>query len=444
MNAPDLSKPLVSLLQLQRRARQMSTPEALGFVIVNETLQLAHYRQAALWSAAGLGRVAAVSGLPQPDPTAPYVQWLAGMCRHLALEHPEGAEVAIDSLPESLRTDWAQWMPEHALWLPLGRDDEPAEGGLLLARDAQWSAHETALLKELAHAYGHALSAFRPTRSMFERTVAALRAGKTRRRLAVAAVVVCLIPVRLTALSQAEVVPQDPFMVRSPLDGVIDRFDVRPNQAVKVGTPLFNLDTTTLRTRMELARKAVDTAQEEYRQSAQMAVTSDKNRAETALRRGKLQEKSVEMDYTVEQLNRVQVKADRDGIAVFADTNDWVGKAVTLGERVLLLADPAKVELVAWLPAADLLPVAPGDTLTLYPQGSPLSSFDAKVTSVAYRAEVTREGFLAYRVKAAFAPRTGGTPRIGQLGTARLHGGWAPLAYVALRRPLSVVRQWVG
>src|SRR5215216_3319140 len=114
-----------------------------------------------LSSAAGLGRVAAVSGVPQPDPTAPYVQWLAGMCRHLAREHPEGGEVAIDSLPESLRTDWAQWMPEHALWLPLGRDDEPAEGGLLLARDAQWSAHEMALLKELAHAYGHALSAFR-------------------------------------------------------------------------------------------------------------------------------------------------------------------------------------------------------------------------------------------------------------------------------------------
>ena len=279
---------------------------------------------------------------------------------------------------------------------------------------------------------------------MFERAVSALRAGKTRRRVAVAGVLVCLIPVRLSALSQAEVVPQDPFMVRAPLDGVIDRFDVRPNQAVKVGTPLFNLDTTTLRARMELARKAVDTAQEEYRQSAQMAVTSDKNRAETALRRGKLQEKSVEMDYTVEQLDRVQVKADRDGIAVFADTNDWVGKAVTLGERVLLLADPAKVELVAWLPAADVLPVAPGDTLTLYPQGSPLSSFDAKVTSVAYRAEVTREGFLAYRVKAAFAQRSGATPRIGQLGTARLQGGWAPLAYVALRRPLSVVRQWLG
>jgi hypothetical protein len=107
------------------------------------------------------------------------------------------------------------------------------------------------------------------------------------------------------------------------------------------------------------------------------------------------------------------------------------------------VANPAKVELVAWLPAADLLPLAPGDTLTLYPQGSPLQSFDATVLSMAYRAEVTREGFVAYRVKAGFDANQP-VPRIGQLGTARLHGAWAPLAYVALRRPLAVMRQWLG
>ena len=114
-----------------------------------------------------------------------------------------------------------------------------------------------------------------------------------------------------------------------------------------------------------------------------------------------------------------------------------------MGERVLLIADPAKVELVVWLPVADLLPVRPGDGLTLYPQGSPLESFEATVTSVAYRAEVARDGVLAYRIKAGFDPGQA-QPRLGQIGTARLHGSWAPLVYVALRRPLSALRQWTG
>ena len=82
----------------------------------------------------------------------------------------------------------------------------------------------------------------------------------------------------------------------------------------------------------------------------------------------------------------MQIKAERGGIAVFADVNDWLGKAVAVGERILLVADPAKVELVAHLPAADHIEVAPGDMLTLYPQGLPLASFDARVSSVAYRA----------------------------------------------------------
>ena len=94
-------------------------------------------------------------------------------------------------------------------------------------------------------------------------------------------------------------------------------------------------------------------------------------------------------------------------------------------------------------PLTDVLPVKPGDTLTLYPQGAPLDSFDATITTVAYRAELTRDGFVAYRLKAAFAPGRK-PPRIGQLGTARLHGAWAPLAYAALRRPLAVARRWIG
>ncbi len=439
----DAMLPLVALLQLGRRAREAPSPEVLGFVIVNESLQLLAYRQAALWTELGIGQVAALSGLPQVEPTAPYVQWLSALCRHLRRVQPQAGGVDAAALPAALREEWAHWLPPQALWLPLGREGEAAVGGLLLARDEAGSDHELALLKELGHVYGHALAGFVPRRPWHQQLLGWLRSAKARRRLALAALLLCVLPVRLTVLAPAEVSPVEPFMVRAPLDGVIDRFDVRPNEAVQAGTPLFNLDTTMLRARMELARRAVDTAQEEYRQSAQLAVTSEKSRAETALRRGKLQEKAVEMDYTAAQFERVQVKADRSGIAVFADTNDWVGKAVTLGERVLLVADPAKVELTAWMPAADQLPVAPGDTLMLYPQGSPLSGFEARITSVAYRAEVTREGYLAYRLKAAFVPGPA-MPRIGQLGTARLNGGWAPLIYVALRRPLAVVRQWVG
>lgn len=443
MNAKDPVGPLLTLLQLARRARAAATPEELGFIAANETLQMLPYRQAVVWSEQALGRVAAVSGLPQPDPTAPYVQWVAKVCRH-AMQPPWPAQ-AFDAalLPPVLQAEWSQWWPAHALWLPLGRQGEAPEAALVLVRESVWSEAEQALAKELADAYGHAFAAFAPRAGGWARAGTWLRGSKARRRWLLAALVLSLLPLKLTVLAQAEVTAKDPYFVRAPLDGVIDRFEVQPNQAVAAGTPLFNLDTTTLRARHEVARKAYATALEEYRQSAQAAVTDDKSRAEIALRRGKLQERSVELEFTAGQLARIQVKADREGVAVFADANDWIGRAVAIGERILLIADPNKVELTAYLPAGDHVDVQAGDTLTLYPQGSPLAAHEARIVHVAYRAEPTPDGYLAYRIRAEFEPGQA-PPRLGQMGTARLEAGWSPLIYIALRRPLVVLRQWLG
>ena len=65
-------------------------------------------------------------------------------------------------------------------------------------------------------------------------------------------------------------------------------------------------------------RKDFDTAQEQYRQTAQMAVTDDKDRLDMTLRKGKLDDSAVELDYTAQQLARVNVTASRAGVAVFA------------------------------------------------------------------------------------------------------------------------------
>jgi hypothetical protein len=111
----------------------------------------------------------------------------------------------------------------------------------------------------------------------------------------------------------------------------------------------------------------------------------------------------------------------------------------------MLLADPAQVELTAYVPVADNVDIEPGATLTLYPKSSPLSSYEARIDTVAYRAEPTSEGVLAYRVKATFVDGAARhRPALGAMGTARIHGHWVPLFYYLLRRPLVTARQWLG
>ncbi|MDR3479840.1 MAG: HlyD family efflux transporter periplasmic adaptor subunit [Burkholderiaceae bacterium] len=444
---------LATLLQLGRRAREAESVETIGFVAVNETRQLFEYRQAALGRVGGLGQllpaqVMAVSGLPQPDPQAPYVQWLAQVFRYLDQQDiPEpGAAVrpvhAAD-LPELLARDWASWLPEHALLLPLQGPGGHCLGNLLLVREQPWGSHEMLLGAELAHAYGHALARFVAVESWQHKLRGWLQPTRNRWKIVLVLLAVCLCPVRLSVLAPAEVVPLDPFPIRAPLDGVIDSFHVRPSQQVKAGDPLFDLDTTVLRSRLGVAHKAFDVASEEYRQAAQMALNDEKSKLEMTLKKGSLDEKAVELDYSKELLDRVQIKAPRDGVAVFADVNEWQGRALTVGEKVLTLADPAKVELAVSLPVAEAFDLQPGAPVTLYPNGSLFTSYDGTLTSAAYRAEPTPDGVLAYRLKVRFD--SGETlPRLGLMGTAKVRGGWAPLSYYVLRRPLAAARQWLG
>ena len=432
----------MGLLQQARRAREAPDLEGLGFVIVNETLNLLPYRQAALWSAAGLGAVTAVSGLPQVDPNAPYLQWLNRLCRALA-SSPGITPLDAGSAPADSQAEWADWLPPHALWLPLKARQGELEGGLLLARDQAFNEHERALLAELAGSYGHALAAFRPREHVLSRLQSLLKPGRTQRRALLGLLLVSLVPVRLSVLAPAEVSPREPFLVRAPLDGIIGRFHVQPDQAVEAGSPLFDLDTAALQTRRAVARRAHDTALEEYRQSAQLAVTDDKGRLKMGQVRGELEQRALELEYLSQQLERVQVKAERAGVAVFGDVNDWQGKAVTVGEKVLLLANPGQVELLARMPAAEQIQLQVGQTVSFYPDASPTEAHEARIVRMSYSAEPTDQGVLAYRVRAEFVAGQP-LPRLGLRGTARLSGRWVPFAYYALRRPIAALRQWVG
>jgi multidrug resistance efflux pump len=212
---------------------------------------------------------------------------------------------------------------------------------------------------------------------------------------------------------------------------------------VKAGDALFDMDTTAARSRQAVARSSFDAAAEEYRQTAQLALTEDKGKLDLATRQARVEEKRVELDYSRDMLDRVLVKAPRAGVAVFSDENEWQGKAVTVGERVLTLADPAKVELTIYLPVADAIELAPDAGVVFYPNGTAFASHDASLSSAAYRAELSHEGVLAYRLK-AHLDGAGTPPRIGAVGTAKVYGGWAPLIYHALRRPLVAARQWAG
>lgn len=449
MTAEITGQAMATLLDLSRRARHAADASVLQFLAVNDSHDLVPYRQAALWFADG--GIQAVSGVVQLEANAPYAQWLGHVCRHVSQTGPQPRPISPSQLSEELAADWNDWLPGFGLWLPLTADGkgEAPWGGLLLARDTPWQETEIALLAEWMDVWCHvrqALLAARP-RPWWHGGGSGAPGNRPwwkrhRVRWAIGIVALLQIPVRLTVLAPGELVPANPTVIRAPLEGVIGNFQVKPNETVKAGQALFDFDDAPLKSRLEVARQTLAGAEAEYRQAAQLAVTDPKYKGQLALLMGKVEERRAEADYMQGQLERAHVVAPHDGIALFDDPSEWVGKPVSTGERIMRVAAPGDVEVEAWLALGDAIPLQDGAPVSLYLNASPLQAVPATIRYVAYDAVQRPDGNYAYRVRASLEGKT--DHRVGLKGTAKLSGRWVTLLYWVGRRPLAAVRQLVG
>ncbi len=440
-----------ALWDLARRARQASSDRELGFIFVNDTLALAPYRQAALWLADQ--GVWSLSGVVQVDANVPYAQWLDAVARHLHAvggESPRAFEAT--DLPAELSGEWGQWWPSHALWL--GSATSGLNGAGILVRDTPWSEAELAALQEWSEVWWHAFAALhRPRvtrwRGWRERLsrVLAWQSGhpwwRQRRVQILGALLAALLwPVRMTVLAPGELVPANPLVIRAPLDGVIDVFHVQPNQQVQAEQPLFSFDEIVIQSRLEVTLQALATAETDYRQTSQLALSDARSKTQLGVLVGKVEERRAEVLALQEQLARARVLAPKAGVVLMDDPSEWIGKPVATGERILRIAALDDVEVEAWLPLADAIGLSTGDVVTLYLSASPLSPVSATLRYMAHDAVQRPDGTYAYRVRATLQGKTG--HRVGLKGTAKLHGGWVPLSYWMLRRPLATARAWLG
>jgi multidrug resistance efflux pump len=334
-------------------------------------------------------------------------------------------------------------MPAAVVVIALPTPNGHAIGGLWLAVESAPHEAELAIIERLSWVYGQALWAWRPYAPAWRKWLADLKQKKRIKQYGVAIVLIALFPMRLTALAPAEIIGKDAKQIGAPMDGVVAKFFVNPNQLVKAGDLIFSLDDTAVRNRNEVADKSRAVAQADYLRETQKSFSDAASKSELSSFKAKFEEKVAEAQYTNDLFERIRITAPEDGIVVFSDPNDWVGKPVQTGERIVQIANPQHVQIAINLPVDDALNLELGAKVKLYLNVSPLDTVEGELTQASYEPAPVAEGFVAYRLKADIATDES-PPRIGLKGTAKIYGSWAPFIYHVLRKPLSATRRYLG
>lgn len=450
LNPPGVGRTSADLfgtfIDIEGEARKARSEEALLFVMANQPRRLFDCDQIVVASIKNGGSVKlmAASNVMKMERSSPLVHWMeTNLGRIGELDVPRLINKA--EMPLSEVAAWDEWWPEVILWIPVQSPDGLLLGGLWISRAGPWKDAEIVLLKKLAECFGHAWAHM--GRGVTQRRW--LRRRSTfghplTRALLVSFVIagVLAVPVRQSVVAPAEVVSANPHVIAAPLDGVIKLIHVRPNQPIKKGEALFSFEDTALRAAADQAQQSLNVAKAELERALQAGFSDITSNADVDVLTKRVKLSQATLNFHRENLSQVIVRASHDGIALFSSQQDWTGRPVQIGQKVMTVANLGDAALRIELPMSDVIQTPERAEVSMFLAIDPLSPVPARVDRISYQARETGAKKMAFLVDASF--ETGKVPRVGLRGTAKLYGYRVPLGLYLFRRPIVALRQMIG
>lgn len=444
-SAPQTTTGLELLLAIEGRAREAKSEKELQFLIVNETRKLIGARQIFLLQINNQDRyhVKAVSSLAVADRDTPFLRWIEAIVGKASEEADltQPFDFMLPGYADPNAEETASYPFRAFLWQPLKLRDGSVFAGLLLARESAWVEDTRRVSSRVGRTYGHAWSALKGSDALRPK---ALRRQLTLGLLLLLTILFGFVQVPLTTLAPAEVVAKNPFQIAAPIDGVLEKVASDPNKSVSKGDVLFTYEDTTLKNKYRLAEREVGIAAADFRRTQQGAFSNEEARHRISITLAEYLLKMTEREYAKDLLSRAVVKAPKAGLLLYSGKDDWEGRPISTGEKIMQIADPDKVWLKIELPVADSIVLKENARVRVFLDSDPLVSVTARIKRASYHAEAVSADKLAYELYADFTESNFKPPLIGARGTAQVFGETVSFAFFLFRRPISYARQYLG
>ena len=347
----------------------------------------------------------------------------------------------VDKISRSLKIKKPKNIPDNILLIPIFSPQRGLQGFLITTRNEKFNDNEVELARHLSLTYGHAYNTFLTDFSIKD----FLKKNFTGKRswiIILSIIFILIIPIKITSTAPVEVVPKNPRLITAPFDGVVKNIIVNNNDKINSGDLLIQIEDTDLKNSFNLAKQSLQVAEKELLRSRQFSFSNNEEKARLAELMAQVDLKKAEVESTSERLKNSKIYADKDGIAIVDQKNNWQGRPVSVGEKIITIANPKKVEFLIWLPVKDSLIIKENTDVKVFLDINPIKPLKGKLKRASYQSSLSPEEVLSYQISASFEGEE--IPRIGLRGTAKIYGSRVTLFYYLFRKPITFVRQLIG
>ncbi len=433
---------LTAINKLMLKVFKTKKRQSLIFLILNDTYEIVTYDRAVLWSLDdNEPRLLGVSGQSAINTSSQIAkQW-----KLLVKDLKTPKKIQLINI-EQFTHEQKQW-EEYAqtsfkpsvLWVPIFSNNRLSLGLWLERWEGKaWTDKDGEIINFLAQTYGIAWENFSPrfffsnhrTKFIWGMGLAAL-------------LLLFMIQVPLRIAAPCEVVPKDPYLVTAPLEDIIGEVLVNPGQVVKPGDILFQYDKRVALQALKIAENQVRVAQEDLTRAKTLAFKDAKSLAEVSVLEAKLKKEKANLELAQYRASQLVFNSPQPGIAMLEDPDQWRGKPVKVGEKILILFDPKKTKVRIWIPEDDNISLNLKEPIKVFLNINPTVTRQAKLNFVSNATTITEKHVVSFLAEADWMePQK--DAKVGLKGTAVLYGEKVSLFYWIMRKPWIYVRNLLG
>ena len=417
--------------------------DELIFYMLNHTAEYSSYDRAFLFDLSTTTKLLGVSGSTHVSSTSELV----GRTRSAARSISQKSEIQIiDEHVIKNTKDWEQIETSHGttsvLWLPIKvKEDTVAALWLERWENSTWTQSDLKLFKPLSKGYALAWSQHmagnRGLRSMITTKIGTLLT------IAAALAALFLIKLPLRLIADCEIVPKDPAVVTSPIDGVINKMNIFSGQNIVEGDLLFTYDDRVQQEELNVQKQQIKITESELERARATAFTNPESKELIVLLETRLKQERIKLQLAEYHSSKLTVTAPVSGTIMISAPNEWIGAPVKTGQRILQIINQQENKIKLWLPQNDKIELTKEKPAKIILNAKTAETHYAKLEYIAYNATLSPNGISSFAAEAEWEA-TPERVHIGLKGTAILYGKKVSLWYWLFRRPLAYVRSWTG